>query len=200
MIYELAYVIKPNSTDETIAKIKGSVTSALKELGAELLVEDDWGIRTFAQPTEKGETRGRFIYVMYQAENSELNKEVQRKLKIDEDVLRSMFVKLGNEADKEKLVKNYKNPMNQPRDESGIDPQKEKKIFLKKKSCYFSAKKTAPDWKDPSSYAWLVNEFGKITPARVSGLRPKFQRMATVAIKRGRCMGMISYMSNEVLR
>ena len=74
------------------------------------------------------------------------------------------------------------------------------KMFSKRKSCWFSEKKTTPDWKDPSSYAWLVNEFGKISPARVTGLRPKYQRMATSAIKRGRCMGLISYMSNHVAR
>jgi ribosomal protein S18 len=73
-------------------------------------------------------------------------------------------------------------------------------MFSKRKSCYFSAKKTQPDWKDPSTYSWLVNEFGKISPARVTGLRPKYQRMATSAIKRGRCMGLISYMSNNVAR
>jgi len=59
--------------------------------------------------------------------------------------------------------------------------------------------KTNPD-ASISSYSWLVNEFGKISPARVTGLRPKFQRMSTTAIKRGRCMGLISYMSSETAR
>jgi ribosomal protein S18 len=83
-------------------------------------------------------------------------------------------------------------------EEAGGD--KEKRMYSKRKSCYFSAKKTSPDWKDPKSYGWLVNEFGKISPARITGLTPKFQRRACDAIKRGRTMGLISYTSGDIAR
>src|SRR5690606_23947527 len=134
--------------------------------------------------------RGHYFYFMYKA-NSDVNQEIERRFRISEDVLKFIFIKLADDDKKQaEIVKGYKNPTNTAKSEGSIDSEKEKKAFQKRKSCYFSAKKTAPDWKDPSSYAWLVNEFGKISPARVTGLRPKFQRMATSAIKRGRCMGL----------
>ena len=107
-----------------------------------------------------------------------------------------MTILLGLDRDQEAIVKGYKNP-EQATSEAGMDSDKERKMFSKRKSCWFSAKKTQPDWKDASSYSWLVNEFGKISPARVTGLRPKFQRMATTAIKRGRNLGLISHLSNR---
>jgi ribosomal protein S18 len=85
-------------------------------------------------------------------------------------------------------------------DEFGGGEDKDKKMHSKRKSCWFSAMKTSPDWKDPKSYSWLVNEFGKISPARITGLTPTFQRRANEAIKRGRNMLLISYQSNETAR
>jgi ribosomal protein S18/ribosomal protein S6 len=197
MIYESAFVLRQNATEDAIKKMTDLVASTIKEYDGEVLVNDNWGVKQFAQPTEKGETRGNYFYIMYKANNT-CNLELERRFRISEDTLKFMFINLGADKDQEAIVKAHKNPTLST--ESSGDIEKEKKMFAKRKSCYFSAKKTAPDWKDPSSYSWLVNEFGKISPARVTGLRPKFQRSATTAIKRGRCMGLISYMSNHVAR
>jgi small subunit ribosomal protein S6 len=197
MIYESAYVIRPEANEEAIKKVTAMVEETIKEFDGEVLVKDNWGLKTFAQPTEHGMTRGIYFYVLYKANNN-CNAELERKFKISDDVARFIFIKLGTDAEQEALVKTYKNPNHST--EAQGDIEKEKKMFSKRKSCYFSAKKTSPDWKDPNSYAWLVNEFGKISPSRVTGLRPKFQRMATTAIKRGRNMGLISYMSNHTAR
>lgn len=198
MIYEAAYVLRTEATEDAIKAMTDLVAETIKSFDGEVLVNDNWGVKTFAQPTKKGATKGNYFYVIYKA-NTSCNTELERRFKISEDVLKFMFVNLGVDADQEALVKAYRKPGTTEAAE-GVDPEKEKKMFQKRKSCYFSAKKTSPDWKDPSSYAWLVNEFGKISPARVTGLRPKFQRMATTAIKRGRCMGLISYMSNQTVR
>lgn len=199
MIYELAYVLRTDATEEAIKKISDSLKEAITTAKGEILVDDAWGVKTFAQATKSGASKGNYFYVMYQSDTS-VNTELERRLKINEDALKYMVVRLGQDSEKEALTKAYQNPNHVNNNEGGIDSDKEKKMFQKRKSCYFSAKKTQPDWKNPSSYAWLVNEFGKISPARVTGLRPKFQRMANTAIKRGRCMGMISYMSNHTLR
>lgn len=197
MIYESAFVLRQDATEDAIKKITDLVTETINAYDGEVLVNDQWGVKQFAQPTESGQTRGNYFYVIYKANNT-CNTELERRFRISEDVLKFIFIKLGVESQQEEIVKAYKNPSFST--EGLGDLEKEKKMFAKRKSCYFSAKKTAPDWKDPSSYSWLVNEFGKISPQRVTGLRPKFQRSATTAIKRGRCMGLISYMSNHIAR
>lgn len=199
MIYEAAYVLRTDATEDAIKAMTGLVAETVKSFNGEVLLTDNWGVKTFAQPTASGAHKGNYFFLIYKADTN-CNLELERRFKISEDVLKFMFVKLGTDSEQEALVKAYKKPGTSEVAEGGVDPEKEKKMFQKRKSCYFSAKKTAPDWKDPSSYAWLVNEFGKISPARVTGLRPKFQRMATSAIKRGRCMGLISYMTNQTVR
>lgn len=198
MIYETAYVLRTDATEEAAKQITENLVATITAANGEVLVSDDWGVKTFAQATEKGETRGHYFYVMYKAEPT-ANAEIERRFKISEDLIKFIIVKLGLDKHQAEIVKAYTNPST-TNSESGIDLEKDRKSFSKRKSCWFSAKKTAPDWKDPSSYAWLVNEFGKISPGRVTGLRPNFQRMATSAIKRGRAMGLISYMSNQTAR
>lgn len=200
MIYETAVVLRADLNEEAVGNVIQAIESTITEGKGEVLVKDDWGTKTFAQPTHEGVKNGKYIYFMYRA-CGDVNVELERRFRINEGVLKNIIVKLGEEAKQEEIVKAYKNPNSASTSEDGrSDAAKEKKLFSKRKSCWFSAKKTAPDWKDPNSYSWLVNEFGKISPARITGLRPKFQRMATTAIKRGRCMGMISYMSNDVIR
>jgi small subunit ribosomal protein S6 len=201
MIYETAVVVRPEATDKAVESVKSNIKDVISQAGGNIIVEDDWGMKTFAQPTEKGTQNGRYVYFMYQADGNS-NTELERRYRISEDVLKFIVVKLGADRDLETIKKNYRNPNSKPADDGKgkFDAEKEKKLFAKRKSCWFSAKKVSPDWKDPSTYSWLVNEFGKISPARVTGLRPKFQRSATTAIKRGRAMGLISYMSNRTLR
>lgn len=202
MIYETAFVVRPDASEEIVNSIKNTLTEIFKEYGAETLVNDTWGVKTFAQPTEEGLKKGAYHYFMYKA-NGTINKEIERRFNLNEDLVRYIIVKLGEDRFQDSIVKNYKNPNHTQASgasEEDFNDDKDKKMHSKRKSCWFSAKKTSPDWKDPKSYSWLVNEFGKISPARITGLTPRFQRAANDAIKRGRNMLLISYQSNETAR
>lgn len=207
MIYETAFVVRPDATEEAIASIKTGLSEAFKQFNAEVLVNDSWGVKTFAQPTESGLKKGAYHYFMYKGAG-DLNAEIERRYRINENMVRFIIVKLGEDKHQEEIVKAYSNPNNAKVDQAEMDEEggfgggedKDKKMHSKRKSCWFSAKKTSPDWKDPKSYAWLVNEFGKISPARITGLTPTFQRRANESIKRGRNMLLISYQSNETAR
>ncbi len=206
MIYETAFVVRPDASEEAVNSIKTGLAEAFKQFGAEVLVNDSWGVKTFAQPTESGLKKGAYHYFMYKGAG-DLNAEIERRYRINENLVRFIIVKLGEDKHKDEIVKNYKNPNHTKETNTEMDEEggfggddKERKMHSKRKSCWFSAKKTSPDWKDPKSYAWLVNEFGKISPARITGLTPTFQRRANSAIKMGRNMLLISYQSNETAR
>ncbi len=200
MIYEAVVMLRPELAEDAQKEIKEMVQETISSFEGESLINDDWGVKSLAQATETGLSKGHFFYVMYRA-NANCNAELARKVKIDERIDRHLIVSLGEDRHQDKLTKVYKRPGASAEGDKGrFDLDKERKLHAKRRSCWFSANKTSPDWKDPSTYAWLVNEFGKISPARVTGLTPKFQRKATEAIKRGRCMGFISYLSNRIAR
>ena len=202
MIYELSVVAKPAATDADVKALQKLVSDVAKEHGGEVLVEDDWGRLTFAQPTSNGVKDGAFLYFIFRA-NEKNNTELNRRLKINESVLKYMTIVKGEDSEQEAVVKAYKTPYSKKYagsvvddSEEGKDGEKGQRRFSRNRSCWFTEKKISADWKDPKTYNWLINEFGKISPARVSGINRKNQRLAEQAIKRARQVGISSHVSN----
>ncbi len=91
MIYELSYVLRTEASEEAVKKIAEVVKETIANFDGETLVEDNWGVKTFAQPTTNGVTKGTYVYVMYKA-NNEVNTELERRFRISEDVLKFIFI------------------------------------------------------------------------------------------------------------
>ena len=205
MIYELAIVARPESNDDQVNALKALVKDVVTTSKGEVLLEDDWGTLTYAQPDKNGGSRGRYIYLIFKTDSIENNVELARRFKISEEVLRHLIVQLSDEnKDQEEILKNYKCPYSKTNNGSVTDEPEsedsddnERRRFSRRKNCWFSARKFKADWKDPKTFGWLVNEFGKITPARVSGISVKHQRFVTTAIKRARNIGVASYLSGQ---
>lgn len=210
MIYELSVVTKPELADEGHQNILDLVKDVVKNSEGELLIADNWGRLKLAQPFTNGAKHGHFNYFLYSA-NSTANAEITRRLGINEGVLRSVIFVAGEASEKEELAKNYKCPFSKTHRGSVLDNNQngddeetfeevedDRKKFAKRKSCWFTAKKIRADWKDPQTWSWLVSEFGKISPARVSGISVKHQRFSNSAIKQARQLGIASYLSNHV--
>ncbi|OFZ28009.1 MAG: 30S ribosomal protein S18 [Bdellovibrionales bacterium RIFOXYB1_FULL_37_110] len=81
-----------------------------------------------------------------------------------------------------------------------MDIEKDRRRFARRRNCWFIARGIKADWKDPKTYMWLINEFGKISPARVSGVSTKHQRFVNSAIKRARQLNIVSHLSDAVLK
>tara|TARA_R110002072_G_scaffold1989_1_gene16256 strand:- start:28832 stop:29458 length:627 start_codon:yes stop_codon:yes gene_type:complete len=202
MIYELSLVTKSDLSEDVLASVKKIVHEVSSQYEGEVLLEDDWGRMNLAQPTSTGTKNGHFVYFIFTA-NSEGNKELARRFKINDHVMRSLVVKLGEDSDREEIVKGYKTPFSKNYNGSVTDDLRENegdnpKRFARSKSCWFKANQISADWKDPQTYQWLVNEFGKISAARISGVSMKHQRLATIAIKRARQIGIASYVSGRM--
>lgn len=207
MIYEMSIVVKPHLNEESLKAISQSVQEVLQQNEGAILIEDDWGSLVFAWPTSKGERQGRYLYFLFQA-NSKASEELTRRCRIDEGVIKNMILKLGQDRDKDSLVKNYKTPFSKQYFGSAVEEadrdlmfgggRGQRRKFFKKKKCWFKAKRIRVDWKDPNTFSWLVNEFGKISPARISGVSCKHQRFASLAVKRARQMGLLGHLSNSI--
>ena len=48
MIYEAAFVVKADASEESLNTIKSLVADTLKSYNAETLVNDTWGVKHFA--------------------------------------------------------------------------------------------------------------------------------------------------------
>jgi small subunit ribosomal protein S6 len=209
MIYELSVVTRPELGADAHTQALETVKEVLKGFEGELLIADDWGKLELAQPYANGLKHGHFHYFMYKS-NTQANLELTRRFGINEGVVRTLIFVLGEDDKQATLASNFKSPFSKTHRGSVLDNKKDddeeifedveedRRKFAKRKSCWFTAKKIKADWKDPQTWNWLVSEFGKISPARVSGISKKHQRFSNAAIKHARQLGISSYLSNRV--
>lgn len=87
--YELVFVVKPNADEETREAILNKVKEVVSTDG-EVTKVDVWGTRKLAYPIAKF-NEGHYVLVNFKA-NVELPKEIDRNLKINENVIRHMIV------------------------------------------------------------------------------------------------------------
>ena len=89
--YETLFVIKPTLTDEETAAQIAKIKEIVANNGGELVATDDMGMRKLAYPVEKN-NRGYYTVLFYKAEGT-LIQELERNLKISEDVIKFLTVK-----------------------------------------------------------------------------------------------------------
>jgi len=67
-------------------------------------------------------------------------------------------------------------------------------LFKRKKICRFTAAGVKEiDYKDVATLKDFIGESGKITPARLTGNKARFQRQLGTAIKRARFLALLPY-------
>lgn len=95
--YEFTLVAKADLPDSEKQKVFAGYEEILKRGGGELIQRNDWGAKRLAYPIRK-HFRGH--YVFYDAASTPENiAECERLLRIDENVLRFMVVKIDDEVD-----------------------------------------------------------------------------------------------------
>ncbi len=94
--YETVIVLTPllseEAAKEVLAKFKGIITDG----GAEIIQEDNWGLRKLAYPIDK-KTNGFFSLTEYKAPGTLIGK-LELELKRDERVLRFLTIRLDKHA------------------------------------------------------------------------------------------------------
>jgi len=89
--YENLVIIKPTLTEEEMAAQIAQIDEVLTSNGAEIETCDKMGMRPLAYPIEKN-SRGYYYVVYYKAEPAAIN-EIERRFRINEELLRFITMK-----------------------------------------------------------------------------------------------------------
>lgn len=95
--YETLFVVKPTLTEQEIASQVAKIKDILTREGAELIATDDMGMRRLAYAVEK-QTRGYYTVLYYKAEGTKIA-EIERNLKINEDIIKFLTVKYATKKE-----------------------------------------------------------------------------------------------------
>jgi small subunit ribosomal protein S6 len=98
--YEAMIVTKSDLPESELSRIVARIEGIIGTDGGQVIRKDVWGVKKLAYPIQK-QTKG--SYIVYDVATTQKNViELERVLKLDENVLRSMVVKLADHVDVEK--------------------------------------------------------------------------------------------------
>lgn len=95
--YEIMIIAKGDLPESDVLKLHEKWESILTRSGGQMIHKDVWGLKRFAYPIEK-QSRGH--YVVYDVATPVADAhELKRLLKNDENVVRSLFLRLSDKVD-----------------------------------------------------------------------------------------------------
>jgi small subunit ribosomal protein S6 len=104
--YETIIILQPDLGEDDISVVTGKIQDVVSSYKGELFRLDDWGIRKLSYSIRKC-ARGRYYYVRYDG-SAALIAELERRLRLDDKVLRYQSVNITGEP--EKVVPEKKAP------------------------------------------------------------------------------------------
>jgi len=95
--YELLFVLKPTLTDEENKAQVDAIINSITAEDATIIAVDDMGMRRLAYQVEKNE-RGYYTVAYFQAPGVAIS-EIERQLRINENILKFMTLKYTNKKE-----------------------------------------------------------------------------------------------------
>lgn len=90
--YETIFILQPELSEDDIKSVTTKAQDVISSYKGECFRMDDWGIRKLAYPIKKS-ARGRYYYIRFDG-NSALIAELERRLRLDEKVLRYQSINI----------------------------------------------------------------------------------------------------------
>ena len=95
-MYETIYIVRPDLADEELKGISAKVQEIVTSMKGDFRRLEDWGVRKLAYPINKV-TRGRYYYLRFDGD-APLIAELERRLRLDDKVVRYQSVKIEKET------------------------------------------------------------------------------------------------------
>ncbi len=90
-LYETTMIFRPDLAQTDVEKVAGTFEDVIKS-GGKTVKKEFWGLRDLAYKIHKSK-KGHYVHFGYEA-NNETVSELRRKLRISEDVLRDLTIKV----------------------------------------------------------------------------------------------------------
>lgn len=102
-LYDLIFICMPTTPEEDIAKIIATLEQTATERGGKVEKLEKWGTRKLAYRVSK-QREGYFVYLSLRATQGELIKELERRLKVTDAVIKYMTIRLDEEIKRQQKL------------------------------------------------------------------------------------------------
>ncbi len=104
-VYELGFILKPDLPEQDAQSTIDAVKQALADGGATIDGVDDWGKRKLAYRV-RGFWNGHYVFIRYSAaESSSLNREMERRLRVADNVVKYMTIRIDEDLKRQQKAK-----------------------------------------------------------------------------------------------
>ena len=102
-LYDLIYIVRPATPEEEVKKVEHTVEHACTEKGAKIEKSEHWGTRKLAYRVAK-HREGIYIYFQIRTTHGELIAEIERRLKVQDSVIKYLTIRLDEDLKRQKKL------------------------------------------------------------------------------------------------
>ena len=102
-LYDLIFICRPATPEDEIAKIMKTLEHVIAEHKGTIVKNENWGTKRLAYRVAKNR-EGIFIYLQITSTDGEIVKELERRLKVFEPVIKYQTVRLDEEMKLQKKL------------------------------------------------------------------------------------------------
>jgi small subunit ribosomal protein S6 len=102
-LYDLIFILRPATPEDEIAKIMKTLEQVIGDHKGTIVKNENWGTKRLAYRVAKNR-EGIFIYLQITSTDGEIVKELERRLKVFEPVIKYQTVRLDEEMKLQKKL------------------------------------------------------------------------------------------------
>jgi len=102
-LYDLIFICRPATPEEEINKIISTIETSTTEHGGKVEKTERWGTRRLAYRVAK-HREGFFVYMSISSTQGDIIKELERRLKVSDPVIKYQTIRLDEELKRQKKL------------------------------------------------------------------------------------------------
>jgi len=105
--YDLIFILRPDTPEGDIDKVIATIEHAATEKGGKIEKTEKWGRKRMAYRVAKLR-EGFYVYMVLRSSHGEVVKELERRLKVSDAVIKYLTVRLDEELKRQEKLKRHR--------------------------------------------------------------------------------------------
>ena len=105
--YDLIFICRPDTPEADVDKVIATLEHAAAEKGGKIEAVNKWGRRRMAYRVQKLR-EGYYVYLVVKSTHGEVVKELERRLKVSDAVMKYLTVRLDEELKRQEKLKRHR--------------------------------------------------------------------------------------------
>jgi small subunit ribosomal protein S6 len=106
-VYDLIFILRPATPEDEINKIVTTLETSTAEHGGKIEKTERWGTRRLAYRVAK-HREGFFVYMLIHSTQGDIIKELERRLKVNDAVIKYQTIRLDEELKRQKKLQGHR--------------------------------------------------------------------------------------------